>query len=133
MLDAQVSLSYSDDGVVAATAKTFDKRAHEKNTAVYRRSTVIADPSLPDHRITLTTTEAKASSTFYGTRRAVFNVRTEKDIAVPNGTSRYPVVLKVESSIPVGVSAADIEGIVACFRALVAHDIFKRAVKTLET
>lgn len=133
MLDAQISLTYSDDGVAVATAKTFDKRAHESDVAIYRKTAVINDPSLPDHRITLTTTEAKATSTFYGTRRAIFNVRLEKSVPVPGGTELKPIVFKIESSIPVGVSTPDIEGVVACVRALVAHDIFKRAVKTLET
>lgn len=133
MLDSTITTSYSDDGVVAATNKLWTKRAHEVNAAIYRRDTVIADPGLPDHRITITTSEAKPTSSFYGVRRVTLNVRRMAEVAVPGGTAYYPVIFKVETSIPIGVSAANIEGDIGAFRSIVSHDIFKRLAKTLET
>lgn len=133
MLDEIVILSSSDDGVVAATNKTFKKRAHENTSAVYRDSVTIDDPGLPEHRFQLGIVPAKATSSFYGTRRTTVNYRHNRTVAVPGGTAVYPVVFKVEVSNPIGVSAAQIEYDLGAFRAFVAHEVFKRLVKTQET
>lgn len=133
MLDETISLSFSNDGIVAATAKTFKKRAHEDKVALYRESSVIDDPGLPDNRISLAIVPAKATANFYGTRRTTVNLRHERDIAIPGGTAKYPVVFKVEVSIPIGVTGAQIEYDLGEFRSFVAHDVFKRLIKTQET
>lgn len=133
MLDENVSLSFSNDGIVAATEKVFKKRAHESESALYRESTVIADPALPEHRFSLGVTPAKATNNFYGTRRISVNYRHERTVAIPGGTAKFPVVYKIEVSVPVGVSGAEAEYDLGCFRAFVNHDVFKRLVKTLET
>lgn len=134
MLDENVTLSYSDDGIAAATAKVFRKRAHEVNRAEYRNVTVINDPSLPDHRFVISTTDPKTTKDFYGTRRVGVNLRRESSVPIPNGEeSRMPCVFKFEASIPVGVDGAEIEGDIAWIRAFINHDVFKRVVKTLET
>lgn len=133
MLDSQIILSYSNDGVAVATNHVYDKRAHERLKAEYRAATVVTDPALPDERISITVTEPKPSSTSYGTRRIYFNVRQEYDVETPNGTSRQAAVVKIEGSFPVGVTGAELEGIIGKVRAFVAHDVFKRAAKTLET
>lgn len=133
MLDETVVLSYSDDGVVAASNKSFKKRAHETLSAQYRNEAVILDPSLGDHSIRLSITEPKATKDFYGTRRVSVNLRHERSTTQPNGTQNFPVVFKIEASMPVGVSASNIEGDIGFLRAFVAHDVFKRLVKSLET
>lgn len=133
MLDELVSLSFSDDGVAAATTKVYKKRAHEAESAIYREDTVINDPALPDNRFTLSTTQPKATNVFYGTRRISVNFRHERVIPIPGGTGKFPVVVKCEFSIPVGVSGADIEYDLGAFRAFIMHDIAKRLVKTMET
>lgn len=133
MLDSQIILSFSNDGVAAATNHIYDKRAHERLKAEYRAATVVADPSLPDERFTVTVTEPKPSNVSYGTRRTYFNVRQEYDVETPGGVARQAAVVKIETSFPVGVTAAELEGIIGKVRALINHDIFKRAAKTLET
>lgn len=133
MLDETIILSFSDDGVVPASAKTLKKRAHENLSALYRNSVTIDDPGLPEERFLLGINPAKATANFYGTRRTTVNYRHNRTVPVPGGTSVYPVVFKVEVSIPIGVSAAQIEYDLGAFRAFVAHDVFKRLVKTQET
>lgn len=133
MLDETIVLSYSNDGVVAAVNHSFKKRAHETLTAQYRSETVILDPSLGDHSIKLNITEPKATKDFYGTRRTYANLRHDHSTTQPNGVQNYPIVFKIEVSAPVGVTAADLEGDIGFFRAFVAHDVFKRFVKSLET
>lgn len=134
MLDETVTLTYSNDGVVAATDHVFKKRAHETDSAAYRNITVINDPSLPDHSFRLAITEPKATKDYYGTRRSSVNLRHEHLISVPTGgEAKLPVVAKIDLSIPVGVQGGSIEGFIGCFRSFVNHDIFKRLVKSLET
>lgn len=133
MLDELVSLSFSDDGVAAATTKLYKKRAHEAESAIYRENTVINDPSLPDNRFTLSTTQPKATNVFYGTRRISINYRHERVVPIPGGTGKFPVVAKCDFSIPVGVSGSDIEYDFGAFCAFLLHDVAKRLVKTMET
>lgn len=133
MLDSTIGMSYTTDGTSGPVTVAYTKRAHEVNSAMYRKDAVIADPGLPDHKIQLSTVEAKATGTFYGTRRATWNVRHEAVIPVPGGTAKFPIIFKGECSVPVGVTANEIESEVACFRAFVNHDIFKRLTKSLET
>lgn len=135
MLEENVTLTYSEDGVAAATAKVFQKRAHEVHRAEYRNTTVVVDPALPDHRFVITTTDPKPTKDFYGTRRIAMNLRRERTVPTPIGSTevKMPAVYKFEASIPVGIEAAEIEGDIAWIRALINHDVFKRSVKTLET
>lgn len=135
MLPETVDLSFSEDGVAAATTKSFIKRAHEKNKAEYRNLTTVNDPALPSHSFTISTTDPKATKDFYGTRRIAVNLRRERLIPVPNGATeaKHVAVYKFEASIPVGIEATEIEGDIAWIRAYVNNDVFKRSVKTLET
>lgn len=133
MMPEQISLNYSVDGVAPAANHTFDKRAHELNRAVYRKTTVVADPGLPDCVITLGTTDAKASKAFPGTRRATVNVRREYLVEGPLGSSTQVTVLKGESSFPVGTPSPIIDSSIALYRAFVNSDEFVRLVKSLET
>lgn len=134
MLDETISLSFSDDGVVAATAKVFKKRAHEVDSAIYRYNDVIADPSKPDFRISLGVTDPKATNNFYGTRRATVNIRHDREVPIPGGgTGKFPVVFKIEASIPVGVPLANMEYDFGALRAFINSDICKRLTLTQET
>lgn len=133
MLPEIVTLSFSDDGAVAASTKTYKKRAHENTSALYRDSVTIDDPGLPENRFQLGIVPARATASFYGTRRSTVNYRHNRTVAVPGGTAVYPVVFKVEVSIPIGVSATQIEYDLGAFRAFVAHEVFLRLVKTQET
>lgn len=135
MLPETINLSFSEDGVAAATSKSFIKRAHEKNKAEYRNSTTVNDPALPAHSFTVSTTDPKATKDFYGTRRIAVNLRRERLIPVPTsaGEAKHVAVYKIEASIPVGIEATEIEGDIAWIRSLINDDVFKRSIKTLET
>lgn len=133
MLDSTFSISFSTDGVAAATAQQFTKRAHEVSVAQYRKDSVIADPTLGEYKFTLGVAEAKATANFYGTRRFSVNMRHEYDIAVPGGTGKFPLVLKMEGSLPVGVTSNQTESDIQAFIAFLNHALFRRLAKTLET
>lgn len=110
MLSEIITLSFSNDGTVAATDHVYKKRAHELDTAMYRTAASIADPTAPEDSISLSVTEAKATSSFYGTRRVNVTTREGKAVAVPGGsTAVYPLVSKLNFSFPVGATAADIK------------------------
>lgn len=135
MLPETIDLSFSEDGVAAATTKSFIKRAHEINRAEYRNLTTVNDPALPAHGFMVRITDPKATKDFYGTRRVNISLRRERLIPVPSGSTevKHVAVYKIEASIPVGIEAAEIEGDVAWIRAYINSDVFKRSVKTLET
>lgn len=133
MLDESITLSFSEDGVAAATDHVFKKKAHELNSALYRSEQVILDPGLPDQRIAIMTEEPKPNAAYYGTRRTRVNQRHNYEISTPTGTGMYPVVFKFESSIPVGISGSEIMYELGQFNALILHDIFTRLVRTQET
>lgn len=133
MLDSSITLSYSEDGVAPASDHVFNKRAHETLTAQYRHSAVIADNSLPKHRIDYTVKEPVQTAAFYGTRRSYINLRRELSVPLPTGVEAIkPVVIKVETSIPVGVSGAMVDSILEEFQALISHDITERNIKMQE-
>lgn len=134
MLDETISLSFSDDGVAAASAKTYKKRAHEDKTALYRENSTISDPGLPENRFLLGITEAKATKDYNGTRRASVKYRHMRTVALPlGGTGARPCCINVDISFPVGCTSADLEYDINAFAAFVNHSIFKRLAKTQET
>lgn len=132
MLNETITLSFSDDGVATATNHVFKKKTHADSDALYRNETTILAPELPCDQIQLFIEEARATSTFYGTRRNRVTIRQESEKPTPTGEKLLPIVFKVESSIPIGYTAAEITGFNNKLLALLAHAEFAKFLKYQE-
>lgn len=134
MLDTQIVVPYSNDGIAANTNHTFDKRANEVGGVTYKDAATTADPSLPAHYFSATVTEAKASKQSYGVNRVTWSFRRMIEVNVPGGgTTFVPVVVKGETSIPVGTPMTTVNSMLSELKGFVDHDVFKRLVRSLET
>lgn len=134
MLDSQMIIPYSNDGIAAAVNHTFDKRANEVGGFVYKDAATNADPALPVHQISGTATDAKATKASRGTRRTSVNLRREIEIIGPDGlTVIVPIVFRIETSIPVGTPLTTVNSVLSEVTGLVNHDCYKRLVRSNET
>lgn len=133
MLNDTITLSYSDDGTVAASDHVFNKRAHERSAAEYRSAASVANATLPEDSILLSVTEAKATANFYGTRRANVTTRRGYTLANPLGEALYPAVIKTNFSFPVGMSVAEQRREINKHISFIASEYGIRLITTLET
>lgn len=133
MLDSTVTLNFSLDGVGTAADVDFAKRAHEIDNAQYRETNYVADPSLPEHTISFSVTEPKPTPDFYGVRRSNINLRRGFSVPIPGGESEVKLaVIKLSTSIPVGLAGVQISALIDEFVALLSHDVSDRNIRTQE-
>lgn len=133
MLNDTITLSYSEDGLAAASNHAFNKRAHERLAAEYRSAASVANATLPEDSILLAVTEAKATANFYGTRRANVTTRRGYTLANPTGEALYPAVIKTSFSFPVGMTIAEQRREINKHVAFIASEFGVRLITTLET
>jgi hypothetical protein len=108
MLANLITLPFKDvDGTTDLT-QSFELRSSENGISRYKQDAVIVDASLPENEFILKAVEPKAVSNFYGTQRNYLTFREGFEISTPVADAvRYPQILKLEHSCPVGVSPDD--------------------------
>lgn len=125
MLPETITLSFSDDGTVAASNHTYEKKTHDAAVALYNNQVVVLDPSLPPENMTLKIFEAKASSQFYGTRKYLAKFRKEKMCDTPTGEKLLPIIFEINISVPIGFTTADMAYSLGWVKSMLANSSFE--------
>lgn len=125
MLPETITLSYDPTGGSTPGTFVYDKKTHSENEAFYRDHTSLVSGAALQDNFLLRIVEPKRSASSYGTTRHFMSVRLEQEIPTPVGTQTIaPCLIKIETSTPVGFSAAGKRALFERVRALLQHEEF---------
>lgn len=127
MLDNTISPSWSIDGVAAPAARELTKTVEKDGSSIYVLSTYLDGTVTKSTKISNSVKLPKASGASNGVKRGYQTIADQADIVNACGvTVTQPVIFKIESSIPVGLSSAEYKGAKALLIAMINHATFDK-------
>lgn len=120
-----ITLTYSDDGVAAASDHVYVKDASRDGVGYFENELHIQNSVPGRNDIKLVLTRPKITGTYYGNYRHTATLGQTYDVETPVGVQLKDAVIKVEASVPVGVNSAEKGELLRRFRSFIACDAFE--------
>lgn len=127
MLDNLATYTWSIDGTAAAAAREMTKIEQKEFASKHVLTTYLDGSVTKKTQVANSVKKPKATASSNGVKRGITSITDECDIVNPQGiTVVQPIVLKIESSVPVGASSAEWKGIKALMIAAIQHANFDK-------
>lgn len=133
MLDNTISVSWSIDGTAPAAARELTKTEQSNGGSKYVLTTYLDGTVSKKTGFTISVKKPKATASSNGVKRGYLTITDEADIVNPQGvTVNVPALMKLESSIPMGLSSAEYKGLKTLLIAAINHAIFDKVMVNQE-
>lgn len=126
MLENEISVTYVPEGTTPSVTETFERDGFPvtKTGTSFARfvdANWVVDPSIPKTWLMMTPTEPKKTAVFNGVRRGHLALYRVVTVPTPNGaTVEVPAIFHINTSIPDGLPAVEIEKFVRLAVALLS-------------